>query len=425
MNTTTPMLARKRLADLPRLRRSLIDAETLAQAGAIVEDVRTRGEVAVREHGERLGDLQAGGELVIDRVQLDAARARIGSDEAALLERVAGRITRFAEAQRASIGEAAVELAGGRAWQEVRPVERAGCYAPGGRYPLVSSVLMTVCTARSAGVADVTLATPGPSSIMLAAAAIAGADRVLAVGGPQAIAGLAFGIGDGLEAVDAIVGPGNRWVTAAKQLVSGVVSIDMLAGPSELLILADDSADAGTLAADLLAQAEHDTDASAVLACTDAGLMESVDRELRAQLEDLPTAETARSALERNSFGVVVSSVDELVSVADAIASEHLEVHTRDAEAVSARCAHAGGVFVGGSSAEVFGDYGAGPNHTLPTGGSARSFAGLSVFDFLRVRTSLRMDDLVAARGLVEDTAALARQERLEGHARSAERRLG
>jgi phosphoribosyl-ATP pyrophosphohydrolase/phosphoribosyl-AMP cyclohydrolase/histidinol dehydrogenase len=224
-----------------------------------------------------------------------------------------------------------------------------------------------------------------------------------------------------VPACDVIVGPGNRWVTAAKHAVSAVCGIDMLAGPSELLVIADDTADPETVAADLIAQAEHDTDAMACLVTTDPGLPDRVDRCLFDQLGRLPTARVAREAITNNGWACVVGTLDEAIAVSDRIAPEHLEILCRDAGAVAARVRHAGGVFIGRRAAEVLGDYGAGPNHTLPTGRTARVRGGLCVFDFLRVRTWLEMDD---PRVIAADAAALGRIEGLEGHARSAEARL-
>lgn len=403
-------------------RRDPVDAATLAAAAAIVDDVRERGESALREHAERLGDLRPGDPLVIEGPALRRALESIPRADRDLLERTADRVRRFAEAQRACLRDLTLPIPGGQAGHTAAPVERAGCYAPGGRFPLPSSVLMTAVTARAAGVPEVWVASPKPAPITLAAAAVAGADALLAAGGAQAIAALAYGAGR-VPACDAVVGPGNRWVTAAKQLVAGRVAIDMLAGPSELVVLADDSADPGVVAADLLAQAEHDPDALPVLVTLDRPLAEAVNAELARQLEVLPTRSTAEAAL-RNGFIVVVPDLETGIRVCDLLAPEHLELDLRDAAAAAPRVKHYGGLFVGFHAAEVLGDYGAGPNHTLPTGGTARSSGGLSVLTFLRVRTWLRIDDPAASQELVRDAVALGRHEGLEGHARSAERRL-
>ncbi len=409
------------VTELPELRRDPVDAEAIAGAAAIVEDVRARGEQAVREHALRLGDLDTDSPLCFGREALQQALVSLPTEQRDLLLRVADRVAAFAQAQRETVAELDFDIDGGRAGHTIAPVERAGCYAPGGRFPLPSSVIMTALTARVAGVETVWVASPRPLPITLAAAALSGADGLLAVGGAQAIAALAYGTGQ-VPACDAVVGPGNRWVTAAKQLVAGRVRIDMLAGPSELVVLADDTADPITVAADLLAQAEHDPDAVPICVTTDAALPAKVDAELTAQLATLPTADTARRAL-GNGYAVVVGSVTEGVAVCNRLAPEHLELILASPEQAMVGLRHYGGLFVGGATAEVLGDYGAGPNHTLPTGGTARFSGGLSVLTFLRHRTWIRIDDLPAAQTLVRDAAALARLEGLEAHARSAERR--
>ena len=408
--------------ELEAVRREPVDAATLREAAGIVDEVRSGGEAALRRCAERFGELAGSEKLVLGRDILEQAAAQLPPGQRALLERTAARIEDFALAQRAALRPVTVPVPGGEAGHQVAAVERAGCYAPGGRYPLPSSVLMTAVTARAAGVREVWVASPRPAPITLAAAAVAGADGLLAAGGAHAIAALAYGIG-GSPPCDVVVGPGNRWVTAAKKLVAGDVGIDMLAGPSELVVLADRSADPELVAADLLAQAEHDPDALPILVSTDAGLADAVDAALARQLDGLPTRDTAAAAL-ANGFAVVVDGIDEAVAVCDRLAPEHLQVVTEDADGVAARLAHWGGLFIGAASAEVFGDYGIGPNHTLPTGGVARFKGGLSVLDFLRVRTWLRMEG-PADGAVLSDAAALARLEGLEAHARAAERRGG
>ena len=277
---------------------------------------------------------------------------------------------------------------------------------------------MTAVTARAAGVGSVWVASPRPAPATLAAARIAGAEGVLAVGGAQAIAALAFGAGP-VSPCDAVVGPGNRFVTAAKALVAGRVVIDGLAGPSELVVLADASADPRLVAADLLAQAEHDEDAVPTLVALDAAWVDRLDAELERQLATLPTAAVARAAL-ANGRAVLARDLGEACAVCDALAPEHLELQLIDPEPARARVRHYGALFVGAGAAEVLGDYGIGPNHVLPTGGTARARGGLSVLTFLRVRTWLELDDPAAS---APEAAALARMEGLEGHARAAELR--
>ncbi len=418
---TESLLRRISTKDVVSARRDPVGRETLAAAQSIVDDVRDRGEPALREHAERFGDVEQDAPLVIGREDLLKARDSIAPEDLKLLERTARRIRIFAGAQMDSLKRMEIPIPGGTAGQDIAPVDRAGCYAPGGRFPLPSSVLMTVVTAKAAGVEEIWVASPRPEPITLAAAAVAGADGFLAVGGAQGIAALAYGVGP-VPACDVVVGPGNKFVTAAKKLVFGRVAIDMLAGPSELAVLADASADPATVAADLLAQAEHDPDAVPVLIALDDRIISSVNAELGKQLADLPTAETARAAL-RNGFAVRAPDLDTAIEICDRVAPEHLEIQVENAKEIAQRCRHYGGLFIGASAAEVLGDYGAGPNHTLPTGGTARYTGGLSVFDFLRVRTWLEIDNRDAARELVKDAERLAELEGLSAHARSAAKR--
>jgi len=416
------VLSRRSVAELLQRRTAAVPAEAFAVAAPIVEAVRANGEPALREYAERFSDVTAGGPLFLDRTVLRRALTELPAADRTRLERVAERIRTFAEAQKRALSDVKITVPGGTAGHWIAPLERAGCYAPGGRYPLPSSVLMTAVTARTAGVKEIWVASPKPGPMTLAAAAIAGADGVLAAGGAHAIAALAFGAGP-LSPCDLIVGPGNRYVTAAKQLVAGRVAIDMLAGPSELVVFADATASPAVIAADLLAQAEHDPDALPVLVALDSTLPDRVAAELARQLADLPTRETARAAL-LNGGVVLVANLEEGIAACDALAPEHVELLLDRAAEVAPRLGAYGALFVGAGSAEVLGDYGAGPNHVLPTAGTARSKGGLSVYTFLRVRTWLRIDDQTAARPLVEDAAWFGRVEGLEAHARSAERRL-
>jgi len=415
-------LRRLEALEIETARRDPFDAASLDRASEIIRLVRRGGEPTLREIAENLGDLEPGAPMVLGPADLEAAANEIEPGTIGLLQRTADRIAAFADAQRQSVVNLKVPVPGGIAGHSVAPVERAGCYAPGGRYPLPSSVLMTAVTARAAAVAEVWVASPRPTTITLAAAFVAGADAVLTVGGAQAIAALAYGAGP-VPACDVVVGPGNRWVTAAKKLVAGDVGIDMLAGPSELVVLADDTADPAMVAADLLAQAEHDPDSLPVLVTTSTAQADAVDGEIDRQLVDLQTREIAEAAL-NHGFTVVADTIHEAVEICDRIAPEHLQVLTADLDVVAARLSNWGGLFVGPTSAEVFGDYGVGPNHTLPTGGVARFKGGLSVLDFLRVRTWLKLEEGEGAAEMARDAAALARLEGLEAHARAAERRI-
>lgn len=408
---------RRPLPELLEQQRRTITPDVLASASRIVDDVRLRGDAAVREHATRLDGLKPDAPLVIGREEMASALEELMPDERQRLTRIAGRIRAFAEGQRRSIAPFEMSVPGGSAGHHVAPVERAGCYAPGGRYPLPSSVLMTAVTARAAGVREVWVASPSRDRIMLACAALAGADGFLGVGGAQSIAALAYGAGD-VPPCDVVVGPGNAWVTAAKQLVFGQVGIDSLAGPSELVIVADGHCDPGFIAADLLAQAEHDPMSVPVLISIGESLVDRVADELRVQLETLPTANVARCGL-ANGGAVVVADHDGAVAACDELAPEHLHLHIANADAVASRFRHYGALFIGAASAEVLGDYGAGPNHVLPTGRASRYAGGLSVLTFLRVRTWLTIRDTLGSRELIEDAKWLGRIEGLEAHARS------
>jgi len=403
-------------------RENKFDAQTEILVKGIVDRVREGGEASVRAYAEELDSLDPGAPLFLTQVELKAAFDSLPAEDQQTLNRIAERIRAFAQAQKSSLTELDVEIPGGRAGHTIVPVSRAGCYAPGGRYPLPSSVLMTVIPARVAGVEEVWVATPNGAPLTLAAAWIAGADGALVAGGAHAIAALAFGAGP-IEPMDVIVGPGNQWVTAAKKYVSGDVRIDMLAGPSELIIIADGSSDPAMVAADLLAQAEHDDEAFPFLISLDARLIEQVENALANQLNTLPSAITARNALQ-NGGVALVGTIEEAAQWSDQIAPEHLQICTRDPDSLVNLVSQFGALFIGSQTAEVFGDYGAGPNHVLPTNGTARSTGGLSVFTFLKIQTWMQMNDDsysgADAAGLLDDVVWFAREEGLEAHARAA-----
>ena len=418
-------------------RRPALEEEALAVARTSLESLRVDGATALRDRIAAFEEWAPSDEsrrrVRFDRDDLRGAVDRLETEDRGTIERTAGRIREFAEAQRACLRALRMPVAGTNlvAGHDLVPLDTAGCYAPGGRFPLPSSVLMTAIPARIAGVRTVRVAGPRPTDATLAAAWFAEADELLAAGGAHAVGALALGI-EG-PACDIVVGPGNAYVTAAKAIVAGggwsergPVAIDGLAGPSELLVLADESADAAVVAADLLAQAEHDPDAGVWFAATDAALRVAVREALAAACAALP--EPNRGIASRSigrGAAIVVDSEDELVGIADRLAAEHLEIQTRDAGGLADRITHAGAVFLDGA-AEVFGDYGVGPNHVLPTGGTARHRAGLSVFDFLRVRTRLERDPAAPrGRAAEADVIRLARLEGLEAHARAAEIQRG
>ena len=415
---SSPLLRRRSAEEFQTRKTGGVPADVLAEAAVIVERVRAGGEAALEEYTTRFEDRAPGAPLYLTGEALTSHLEQLPDAERRRLERIADRIRTFARSQRDALVSLDTTVPGGRAGHRIDPVDAAGCYAPGGRYPLPSSVLMTAVTARAAGVGSVWVASPRPAPITLAAAAVAGADGVLAAGGAHAIAALAFGVGP-VPPSDVVVGPGNLYVTAAKQLLAGQVRIDMLAGPSELVIIADGDADPAWVAADLLAQAEHDPDAVPILISIDVDLPERVEREIGRQLANLPTASTAKQALANG--GVIMCETEaEACLTCDAIAPEHLQLSVAEPESWPDRLRHYGALFIGERAAEVFGDYGVGPNHVLPTGGTARARGGLSVMDFLRVRTWIRADSDLDA-DLIEDVAWFARKEGLEAHARAAE----
>ena len=398
-----------------------IDAQTYQAAQEIVDDVRSNGVEAIRKYALKFGERIADQPLVVERAELEKAAQRLPNAELELLERVASRIDRFAQAQLGCLTSLEIPVPGGFAGHTLEAIARVGCYAPAGRFPLPSTVLMTAVTAKAAGCSEVVVATPNPGDLMLASAYVAGADVVLAVGGAHAIAAMAHGC-ENLQRCDLICGPGNRWVTAAKKIVFGSCGIDMLAGPSELVVIADDASCPELVAADLLAQAEHDIDARPMVIAQSQDWIAKLLESLAVQLDELETAEIARESLAK-SVVLQADSIEQSVRIANELAPEHLELHCEQSELVAKEIRNAGCIFLGHATAEVFGDYGIGPNHTLPTAGAARWSGGLNVFDFVRVRTWIRLDE--SSEEIIQDTAALANLEGLHGHRSAALKREG
>jgi histidinol dehydrogenase len=377
------------------------------QVTRIVEDVRARGDDAVREYAAKFDGLSGGFEIPREEWQRVARQAPAGVQRA--LRTAARHIATVARAQLPK-GRRVQVAPGINVEQQVRPLERVGCYVPGGRYPLPSSLLMTAVPARIAGVPDIVVMCPRPEPVVMAAAATAGATRLFRLGGAHAIAALAFGTAS-VPKVDRIVGPGNKYVALAKNYVSAEVGIDMQAGPSEILVLSD-RGNPEWLAADLIAQAEHDPDARALLITSSARLAASVAREVARQL---PVDGPARESLARHGGIIVTRKAAEAIALANRMAPEHLVVDDeRTAGAV--RCA--GAIFVGPYTAQVAGDYAIGSNHVLPTGGAARLRGGLHAADYVRVVSVQRMTKAGLKRlGPTVRTLALA--EGLTAHARS------
>jgi histidinol dehydrogenase len=397
-----------------------------AVVAGIVADVRTRGDEALREMAERF-DGVALDAIEVPRTAWEAALEALDPDLRSALERAAANIRRFHEAQLPD--EVRVEVEPGvvvtRAWT---PLARVGVYAPGGTAAYPSSVLMGVVPARAAGVDEVVVCSPPgtdgrPPSAVLAACAIAGADRVFAIGGAGAVAAMVWGT-ESVPPVDAVVGPGNRWVTEAKRQVAGDVVIDSPAGPSEVLVLADETAEPELVAVELLAQAEHDPDAACVLVSTSAPLADRVAEEVEARVPIASRSATMRAALEEFGALLVVDSLDEAIALTERFAPEHLAIMTRDAAALARRIRNAGTTFVGPAASVAFGDYATGANHVLPTAGRARSFSGLSTYHFLRSYT-IQEIDARGASSLADDVVRMAEAEGLPAHADAARARAG
>ncbi|MET0851601.1 MAG: histidinol dehydrogenase, partial [Candidatus Rokuibacteriota bacterium] len=364
--------------------------------------------------------------LPVTEAEMDAAARQVAPETMAALAYAAGRIEAF---HRAAMPRSwsMTDAAGSRLGQDVRPLDRVGIYVPGGRAAYPSTVLMTAVPARVAGVREIVLVSPpgrdgALSPVVLAAARLAGVTEAYRIGGAQAVAALAYGTAT-VRRVDKIVGPGNVYVTLAKARVFGEVGIDMLAGPSEVLVIADEGADPTLAAADLLAQAEHDPMARAVLVTPSERLADRVVAETQRQLGDLPRREIAAAALAANGAVVLVAGLGEAVELANRLAPEHLELLVADPEALLPRVRHAGAVFLGAATPEVVGDYVAGPDHVLPTAGTARFSSALSTEDFVKRLSVIRY----SAEGLEEawpHLAELARVEGLAGHATAASVRM-
>jgi histidinol dehydrogenase len=385
-----------------------------AAARDVIAQVRARGDAAVRELTERFESRRLAA-LELDRGEWRAQAAPTAAPVRAALERAAERIRAFHQCERYPSFE--IEAGGARVGSRVSPLARVGVYAPGGtaRYP--STVLMAAIPARVAGVREIVMTTPGPSAETLAAAEIAGVDRVFVIGGAQAVAALAYGT-ETVPRVDKIVGPGNAYVAAAKRLVFGDVGIDSIAGPTEVAIVADDSADPTWVAADLLAQAEHDRLAVPILVALGRAVGERIVAQVVAQVAALPRRSIAEASL--RDFGVVVVVADEAeaVRVVNLLAPEHVQLAMRRPREVAAAITTAGALFIGVHTPEPVGDYFAGPSHVLPTGGSARFASPLGVADFVK-RTSIIEYDAAALRAQGADIERLAEVEGLSGHARS------
>ena len=406
---------------------SVSDENVQPRVKEIIDQVRLRGDEALIEYTCRFDrrQIDLATQLILERDRLEQALDRIPDEQRQALEVAAERIRSYHQKQRQDswhYQEANGTLLG----QQVRPMDRVGLYVPGGQAAYPSSVLMNAIPASVAGVPEVVMVVPTPdgevNELVLAAACVAGIDRVFTVGGAQAIAALAYGT-ETIPGVDKIVGPGNIYVATAKREVFGQVGIDMIAGPSEILVVCDGQSDPDWIAMDLFSQAEHDENAQAILISTDAGFIDQVLESMNRLLPDLERKEIIARSINRRGAMILVPDLKAACEITNRIAPEHLELAVAEPEVLLPDIRHAGAIFMGRYTAEVLGDYCAGPNHVLPTSGTARFSSPLGVYDFQK-RSSVIQFSAEGASEMAKVASVLARGESLTAHARSAEYRI-
>ncbi|RRV06528.1 histidinol dehydrogenase [Stutzerimonas xanthomarina] len=420
-------------ADFARHLDHLLSWESVSDDGVnervleIIKAVRERGDAALVELTQRFDGLQVASmaDLILPRARLEQALERITPAQREALEIAAERVRSYHERQKQD-SWTYTEADGTVLGQKVTPLDRAGLYVPGGKASYPSSVLMNAIPAKVAGVPEVVMVVPTPrgelNELVLAAACIAGVDRVFTIGGAQAVAALAYGT-ESVPPVDKIVGPGNIYVATAKRHVFGKVGIDMIAGPSEILVVCDGQTDPDWIAMDLFSQAEHDEDAQSILVSPDAVFLDRVAESIARLLPTLERADIARTSIEGRGALIQVADMQQAIDVANRIAPEHLELSVAEPEQWLPQIRHAGAIFMGRYTAEALGDYCAGPNHVLPTSGTARFSSPLGVYDFQK-RSSIINCSAEGASTLGKVASVLARGESLTAHARSAEYRI-
>lgn len=429
------MIRRLNAADpgFPAAMKKLLDWSSVADKGVqttvdtIIQAIRDRGDAALLEFTAKFDrlTLSSADELAFTEAEIDAAVARTPAKLLDALREAAGRIRAYAEQQKLQ-SWTYTEADGTVLGQQITPLDRVGLYVPGGKAAYPSSVLMNAIPARVAGVRELIMVVPTPDGVandtVLAAARVAGVDRIFRIGGAQAVAALAYGT-ETVPSVDKIVGPGNIYVAAAKRAVFGKVGIDMIAGPSEILIVSDGQTNPDWIAMDLFSQAEHDQQAQAILISPDGGFLDRVAESIARLIETQPRADIIRTALAERGALIKVSDLDEALVLANEIAPEHLELSFAGAEERLSEIRHAGAIFVGKYTAEALGDYCAGPNHVLPTSGTARFSSPLGVYDFQK-RSSIIHCSASGSVVLGELAMVLAESEGLYAHAQSARYRV-
>ena len=406
---------------------SVSDADVQKTVADIIYDIRTRGDAALIEYTNKFDrmDVKSMAQLELNQEQLQAALDSLPAERRDALLKAAERVRSYHEKQKQDSWDY-TEADGTMLGQKVTPMDRVGLYVPGGKAAYPSSVLMNAIPAHVAGVQEIIMVVPTPggelNQLVLAAAAAAGVSRVFTVGGAQAVAELAYGT-ETVPGVDKIVGPGNIYVATAKRAVFGQVGIDMIAGPSEILVVCDGQTDADWIAMDLFSQAEHDEDAQSILVSTDAGFLDAVKASIDKLLPTMEREDIIRTSLSERGALILAKDKDDAIAIANRIAPEHLELSVEDPQSWLPQIRHAGAIFMGRYTAEALGDYCAGPNHVLPTSGTARFSSPLGVYDFQK-RSSLIMCSADGASELGKTASVLARGEFLTAHARSAEFRI-
>jgi len=406
---------------------SVSDADVQKAVADIVECVRSEGDSAVIEFTNRFDrrEVKASAELEISRDEMAMAKTRVSSELVDSLEAAAKRVYDYHERQKQPSWQYQ-EDNGTVLGQKVTPLDRVGVYVPGGKAAYPSSVLMNVMPAKVAGVGEIIMVVPTPdgfvNDIVLTAAYIAGVDRVFTIGGAQAVAALAYGT-ETIPKVDKIVGPGNIYVATAKRMVFGAVGIDMIAGPSEILVVCDGKTDPDWIAMDLFSQAEHDEDAQSILISPDLEFIKSVKQSMERLIDNQSRKDIIKVSLEERGALIHVQNMDEAMDIANVVAAEHLELSVDEPEKWAEKIRHAGAIFMGRHTPEALGDYCAGPNHVLPTSGTARFSSPLGVYDFQK-RSSVIYCSAEGASELAKIASPLARGESLEAHAMSAEYRI-
>lgn len=399
---------------------SKIEFENISSVQEVISSVRKNGDVAIREYSKKFGDGDVEN-FKLTQEEINEALKQVDEETVNTIKYAIKNVKEFATAQLQSVKEFEVNINGNRLGQKIIPIDSVGCYIPGGNYPLPSSAIMTVVPAKTAGVKRVVAMSPKIKPVTVAAAYLSGADEIYKIGGVQAIAGLAYGT-QSIEKVNKIVGPGNKYVTSAKKQVYGECGIDFLAGPSEVLIIADESAKAEFVAADMLAQCEHDKDARAFLLCKSIDFIKAVDEKAKEYLEKLPTKDIAKVSYEK-SIAIVVNSLEQAIELSNKKAPEHLELCLGNADSYIDKFTNYGSLFIGNYSAEVFGDYVSGTNHTLPTNQVAKYSGGLSVFDYIKIQTY----QIISKTSLIEtskNASRLAEKEGLFAHKLAADVRV-